>query len=184
VIFAFQFVDRSYGPVLPLYLERVGVARDHVAIIAGVLFSIMACTGALGHHFCGRLLKRYSLRAVIAAGAATAAFGSALLGATGNAWLMAAASAVLGIGIGAAMTAAYTAAGAVIPHGAHGTGFGVLTSASLAGMAISPVVAGFVSGTGLWIVFALDVVFMSAIAAAVHWMMMDEPDAIESRSIG
>jgi MFS transporter, DHA1 family, multidrug resistance protein len=184
VIFAFQFVDRSYGPVLPLYLERVGVATDHVALIAGLLFSIMACTGAIGHHFCGKLLRRYSLRVVIAAGAGTAAFGSALLGATGNAWLMAAASAVLGIGIGAAMTAGYTAAGAVIPHGAHGTGFGVLTSASLAGMAISPVVAGFVSGTGLWIVFVLDVLFMSSIAAAVHWTMMDEPDAIESPAIG
>src|SRR5436305_1895885 len=83
VIFAFQFVDRSYGPVLPLYLERVGVGSGHLALVAGVLFSIMACTGALGHHFCGKLLRRYSLRAVIAAGAATAALGSGLFGATG-----------------------------------------------------------------------------------------------------
>jgi MFS family permease len=177
VIFAFQFVDRSYGPVLPLYLERVGVAHEHLALVAGVLFSIMACTGALGHHFCGKLLKRYSCRAVIAAGAVIAAAGSGLLGVTGNLWLMSAASSVLGIGIGAAMTAAYTAAGSVIPQGAHGTGFGVLTSASLAGMAISPVIAGFVSGTGLWIVFALDVLFMGAIAGGVHHLMMDEPRA-------
>jgi MFS family permease len=184
VIFAFQFVDRSYGPVLPLFLERVGVAREHVALIAGALFSIMACTGAIGHHFCGKLLKRYALRAVIAGGAATAAAGSALLGATTNVWLMSAASALLGIGIGAAMTAAYTAAGAVIPHGAHGTGFGVLTSASLGGMAVSPVVAGFVSGTGLWIVFVLDVVFMAAIAGGVHWMMIDDPEVLDSEPIG
>jgi len=184
VIFAFQFVDRSYGPVLPLYLENVGVASGHVALVAGVLFSIMACTGALGHHFCGKLLKRYTLRAVIAAGALTAAIGSGLLGATMNVWLMSAASAVLGVGIGAAMTAAYTAAGAVIPQGAHGTGFGVLTSASLAGMAVSPVVAGFVSGTGLWIVFALDVLFMGAIAAGVHWTMMDEPQMPDTQPVG
>jgi MFS transporter, DHA1 family, multidrug resistance protein len=177
VIFAFQFVDRSYGPVLPLYLERVGVAHEHLALVAGVLFSIMACTGALGHHFCGKLLKRYSCRVVIAAGAVIAAAGSGLLGVTGNLWLMLAASSVLGIGIGAAMTAAYTAAGSMIPQGAHGTGFGVLTSASLAGMAISPVIAGFVSGTGLWIVFALDVLFMGAIAGGVHHLMMDEPRA-------
>jgi hypothetical protein len=82
------------------------------------------------------------------------------------------------------MTAAYTAAGAVIPEGAHGTGFGVLTSASLAGMAVSPVVAGFVSGTGLWIVFALDVLFMGAIAAGVHWTMMDEPQMSDTPSVG
>ena len=59
VIFGLQFVDRSFGPVLPLYVEQVGVAHDRVALVSGMLFSIMACTGALGHHFCGKLLKRY-----------------------------------------------------------------------------------------------------------------------------
>ena len=173
VIFAFQFVDRSYGPVLPLYIEGVGVPHDRVPLIAGVLFSIMACTGALGHHFCGQLLRHYPMRVVIAAGAAAAALGSAVLGSTGNLWAMAAASAVLGVGIGAAMTAAYTAAGAVIPAGAHGTGFGVLTSASLVGMAISPVAAGFVGGASIRVVFAVDVLFMTAIAIAVARTMTD-----------
>ena len=55
VIFGLQFVDRSFGPVLPLYVEQVGVAHDRVAVMSGILFSIMACTGALGHHLCGKL---------------------------------------------------------------------------------------------------------------------------------
>ena len=54
VIFGLQFVDRSFGPVLPLYVEQAGRSHAQVALISGVLFSIMACTGALGHHFCGR----------------------------------------------------------------------------------------------------------------------------------
>jgi MFS transporter, DHA1 family, multidrug resistance protein len=173
VIFAFQFVDRSYGPVLPLYIEGLGVSHARVPLVAGALFSIMACTGALGHHFCGKLLRRYPIRHVIAGGAAAAAAGSAALGATGNLWLMSMASVVLGVGIGAAMTAAYTAAGSVIPAGAHGTGFGVLTSASLTGMAVSPVAAGLVGGTSIRIVFLIDVLFMSAIAIAVARTMND-----------
>jgi DHA1 family multidrug resistance protein-like MFS transporter len=181
VIFAFQFVDRSYGPVLPLYIEHIGVAHDRVALVAGVLFSIMACTGALGHHFCGRLLRHYPMRAVIAAGAAAAAVGSAGLGFTANLWVMSAASIVLGVGIGAAMTAAYTAAGLVIPAGAHGTSFGVLTSASLIGMAISPVVAGFVGGASIQVVFVIDVLLMTAITVAVARTMTEtqglEPQA-------
>jgi MFS family permease len=144
-----------------------------VPLSAGLLFSIMACTGALGHHFCARLLTRYSLRVVIAAGAAAAGAGSVALGATGNVWLTAAASVVLGVGIGAAMTAAYTAAGSVIPAGAHGTGFGVLTSASLSGMAISPVVAGFVGGASIRIVFAIDALLMTLLATAVVRTMSD-----------
>jgi len=171
VIFGLQFVDRSFGPVLPLYVEQVGVAHSRVAFISGVLFSIMACTGALGHHICGRLLGTYTSRAVIAGGTSVAAAGSALLGVTGNLWMMSAASLLLGIGIGAAMTAAYSAAGSVIPAGAHGTGFGVLTSASLVGMASSPFVAGFLGGTSIRVVFFADVALMAIIAAAVQRRM-------------
>jgi len=174
VIFAFQFVDRSYGPVLPLYIEGLGVS--HVPLVAGVLFSIMACTGALGHHFCARLLTRYRLRTVIAAGSATAGIGSLAFGATGNLWVMAGAAVVLGVGIGAAMTAAYTAAGSVIPAGAHGAGFGVITSASLTGMAVSPIVAGFVGGASIRIVFVVDALLMAAFTIAVSRTMRDVDD--------
>ena len=173
VIFGLQFVDRSFGPVLPLYVEQVGVTHARVPIVAGVLFSIMACTGALGHHFCGKLLRRYASRVVIAGGAAVAALGSGLFGLSGNFWVMCAASVLLGIGIGAAMTASYSAAGAVIPPGAHGAGFGVLTSASLVGMASSPFIAGFVGGTSIRIVFFVDLAMMALLALLVHNAMVD-----------
>ena len=60
------------GPVLPLWVEQTGVAPARVALTSGVLFSIMAITGALGHHFCGQLLRRYAGRVVIAGGMAIA----------------------------------------------------------------------------------------------------------------
>ena len=171
VIFGLQFVDRSFGPVLPLWVEQAGVAPARVALTSGVLFSIMAIAGALGHHFCGRLLQRYASRVVIAGGMAFAAAASAVFGITGNFWIMAVASLLLGVGIGAAMTASYSAAGAVIPPGAHGAGFGVLTSASLVGMASSPFIAGFVGGASLRIVFFVDAVVFAALAVAVRRLM-------------
>ena len=173
VIFGLQFVDRSFGPVLPLYVERIGLSHSQVAFASGVLFSIMAGTGALGHHFCGRLLKHYSMRTVIVGGAAMTAAGSALIGATGNLWIMSAASVLLGLGIGAAMTASYSAAGRVIPPGSHGAGFGVLTSASLVGMASSPFIAGFLGGSSIRVVFVVDLVVMAVLASAVQKMMVD-----------
>jgi MFS family permease len=173
VIFGLQFVDRSFGPVLPLYVEQVGVSHARVPIVAGTLFSIMALTGALGHHFCGKLLRHYTSRVVIAGGAAVAAAGAGLFGVSGNFWVMAAASVLLGIGIGAAMTASYSAAGAVIPPGAHGAGFGVLTSASLVGMASSPFIAGFVGGASIRIVFFIDLALMAILAATVRRTMAE-----------
>ena len=173
VIFGLQFVDRSFGPVLPLYVEQIGVTSANVPIVSGALFSIMAFTGALGHHFCGKLLRRYSSRVVIAGGAAVAAAGAGLFGVSGGIWIMSAASVLLGLGIGAAMTASYSAAGAVIPPGAHGAGFGVLTSASLIGMASSPFIAGFVGGASIRIVFFVDLALMALLAVFVQKTMAD-----------
>jgi len=173
VIFGLQFVDRSFGPVLPLYVEQVGIAHASVPIVAGVLFSITACTGALGHHVCGKLLRRFSSRLVITVGAVVAAAGSTVLAASGLVWVMSVASALLGIGIGAAMTASYSAAGSVIPARAHGAGFGVLTSASLVGMATSPFIAGLLGGTSIRAVFLMDVVVMAIVGLIVHRHMIE-----------
>jgi len=151
----------------------VGVAHGRVPLVSGILFSIMACAGALGHHFCGRLLTRHSSRVVIAGGAALAGIGSAVIAASGLVWVMSVASALLGLGIGAAMTASYSAAGAVIPPRAHGAGFGVLTSASLVGMASSPFIAGVLGGTSIRAVFVVNLAIMAGIAAAVYRTMVD-----------
>jgi MFS transporter, DHA1 family, multidrug resistance protein len=173
VIFGLQFVDRSFGPVLPLYVAQASLSHASVAVVSGVLFSIMACTGALGHHFCGRLMRRYPTRTVIAGGAAVAASAAGVIGAFRNVWTMGGASALFGLGIGAAMTASYSAAGAVIPPGAHGAGFGVLTSASLVGMASSPFIAGLVAGSSIRVVFFLDLALMGAVAIAVYKTMAE-----------
>src|SRR5262249_5470820 len=171
MIFGLQFVDRSFGPVLPLYVEQTGVAHGWVAIASGILLSIMACTGALGHHFCGRLMRRYATRTVIAGGAAAAAAGCGLLRASANFLVLSVASSVLCAGIGEAMTESYSAAVSVIPAGAHGTGFGVLTSASLVGMASSPFIAGLLGGTSIRTVFFVDLALMALLAVAVQKLM-------------
>jgi DHA1 family multidrug resistance protein-like MFS transporter len=175
VVFGLQFVDRSFGPILPLYIQQLGYPDARVALISGGLFSIMACTGALGHHFCGRLMQRYSTRVVITGGSALAAIGCGLLGASRSIWMMSGASAVFGIGIGAAMTASYSEAGSAIPAGAHGAGFGVLTSASLIGMAASPFVAGALGGTSIRIVFFVDLALMALLSLAVRVYMTAHP---------
>jgi MFS family permease len=192
VIFGLQFVDRSFGPILPLYVEQIGVAHARVPLVSGVLFSIMAFTGALGHHFCGRLLRKssrtalrpsptdgadritgYASRTVIAGGAAAAGLGAGLFGVSGQLWVMATAAVLFGFGVGLAMTASYSAAGAVIPPGAHGAGFGVLTSASLVGMASSPFIAGFLGGASIRIVFLVDLAMMALLAIVVQKTMAD-----------
>jgi DHA1 family multidrug resistance protein-like MFS transporter len=168
VIFGFQFVDRSFGPVLPLYVGELGTTAPRVALISGVLFSIAAGAGAIGHHFCARLLQTRTASQVIAVACACAALGAAgYVIARQTSWLFAA-TPIFGLAIGVGTTAAYTAAAAVIPANVRGTGFGLLTTSSLVGLAVSPVVCGLLAASSRRAVFGLDVVFLAALAVIVH----------------
>ena len=168
VVFGLQFVDRSFGPVLPLYVGELGTPASRVALVSGLLFSITAGAGALGHHICARLLQRRTASQLIAWACACASVGAALyVAARGTPWLFLA-TPIFGLAIGVGTTAAYTAAAAVIPANVRGTGFGLLTTASLVGLAVSPMVCGLLAASSRRAVFALDVVFLAALAIAVH----------------
>jgi MFS family permease len=168
VIFGLQFVDRSFGPVLPLYVAQLGTGAPRIPLVSGVLFSIGAGAGAAGHHFCARLLRRRTATQLIAAASAMAALAAlAYVAAQDVRWLLLA-TPLFGLAIGVGTTAAYTAAAAVIPANVRGTGFGLLTTASLVGLAVSPVVCGLLAATSIRAVFALDVVALGALAIAVH----------------
>ena len=93
---------------------------------------------------------------------------------------------VASFGIGVAMTAAYSVAGALVPADAHVTGFGLLTTASLIGMAYSPVLAGFLGASDLSVVFLVDVLLMAGLGIAVGLRMRSravKPAAAEETDV-
>jgi MFS family permease len=146
-----------------------------VPLAAGVLFSIAAGAGALGHHFCGRLLRRATARRVIAGSAAIGAIGALTYVLARGPWLLLLGTPIFGIAIGVATTAAYTAASSVMPGTARGAGFGLLTTASLTGLALSPIVSGILGATSIRAVFLLDTVGLVALALAVSRLMIAGP---------
>ncbi len=168
VIFGLQFVDRSFGPVLPLYVGELGTASARIPLVSGLLFSITAGAGALGHHYCARLLQRHAATQLIVGASAVAAGGALVYVAAHDVRWLFLATPLFGLAMGVGTTAAYTAAAAVIPANVRGTGFGLLTTASLIGLAVSPVVCGLLAATSIRAVFALDVVTLGALAIVVH----------------
>ena len=114
VIFGLQFVDRSFGPVLPLYVAELGVARGARGGRAGVLFSIArrarrpsGITSARG--CCARWTRADASSRAARVGGGRG--GRCLVLAADAVGCCCPAAAVFGVGVGAAMTAAYTAAG-------------------------------------------------------------------------
>ena len=173
VLFGIQLVDRSFGPILPLYVVNLGVTPARAPLVTGLLVSVLACSAAVGHHLCGRLMARMTARAIIAAGAAAAAAGAAAFAVLPDFFVMGVSLGIVGAGVGAAMTASYAAAGSVVPEGAHGTAFGLLSAAALAGLALSPVVSGLIGSLSIRTVFVCDVVVMIAIGISVRRLMTD-----------
>jgi DHA1 family multidrug resistance protein-like MFS transporter len=173
VIFGLQLVDRSFGPVLPLYIGQLGFAREDVPIVSGVLFSVLAFSAALGNQIAGRLLRRMSARALITSAALMGAAGLALFALQPPLWGLGLSLAVVGSAVGTASTSAYSAAGTVIPREVHATGFSVLTSASLAGLALSPVIAGFIAARSIRVVFIGGVLAFVVLAILVRRVMVE-----------
>src|SRR5688572_16663264 len=68
VIFGLQTVDRSFGPVLPLFVSQVGVDGARVPIVAGILFSLGAVSAAAGSQLAPRLLTKRTAKWVIVNG--------------------------------------------------------------------------------------------------------------------
>jgi MFS transporter, DHA1 family, multidrug resistance protein len=172
VIFGLQFVDRSFGPVLPLFVSELGTSGTQVALLSGILFSLVAGAGAVGNQLCGWLLDRLPARRVIAITCAAAGCGVAAYLLAGNPWWLMVPTAVFGIAMGAATTAAYTAASSVIPTAARGAGFGLLTTASLVGLAVSPIANGLLAATSIQAVFVVDAVLLGTLAVIVSRLMI------------
>lgn len=175
VIFGLQTVDRSFGPVLPLFVAQVGVAPERIPLVSGILFSLGAVSAALGSQLAPWLLKRRPAKGVIVAGTGVAALAMATIVIAPELWMVGVAMAAVGLAIGVATTTIYSVAGALLPADAHATGFGVMTTASLIGLAVSPVVAGFIGGSGLRIVFVADVALLVVLAVVVARRLKSHP---------
>jgi MFS family permease len=172
VIFGLHFVDRSFGPVLPLYLEQLGTPLARVPLTAGLLFSIVAATGALGNRLCGSLLQRSTPRRIIVTcGGVGAACALLYAVAPASVWAFVI-TPIFGATMGIATTAAYTAAGAVMPARARATGFGFMSTASLTGVALSPIASGLLAATSIRAVFLLDSVGLVVLAILVSRLMI------------
>lgn len=172
VIFGLQFVDRSFGPVLPLFVSELGTSSTQVPLLSGILFSLVAGFGAVGNQVCAKLLARLPARRVIAIMCASAGCGVAAYLLAGDPWWLILPTAVFGIAMGASTTAAYTAASSVIPASARGAGFGLLTTASLVGLAVSPIASGILAATSIRAVFAVDAAILGILALTVSRLMI------------
>jgi MFS transporter, DHA1 family, multidrug resistance protein len=180
LILAVQTIERSFGPVLPLYAHAIGAAGGRVELASGVLFSASAVCGALGHQLAAVLLKRWTARMVLAVSLLGSAIALIVFATVTPFWALIAAFGLFGLGAGTAMTAAFTAAGSVVPAHAHGASFGVLSSASLIGSSGGPVLGGLIAAQSVRGVFVAAAAALGIFALLVRSVMVERQPRVES----
>jgi MFS family permease len=161
--------------VLPLFVAQVGVAESRIPIVAGVLFSLGAVCAAVGTQLAPRLLKTMAPKRVIVGGTLIAAVALGAIVVAPSLWLLGAAIVIAGVAMGSSTTAIYSVAGALLPADVYSTGFGIMTTATLMGLAVSPVAAGLIGSAGLRIVFVADVFLLAIIAVMVAKQLRSAP---------
>jgi len=166
-VFGLQLVDRSLGPILPLYLREIGFATEQVPFLAGVLFTTTAGAAAIGNQSSRWLLEHRTVSWLVPAMAGVAAAAALVFSVSAPFGVLLIVAVAFGLALGIATTSVYTAASRVTSPETRGVAFGYLTSAYLIGLAVSPVVAGFIGSVSMRAVFLAD----AAGLAFVAWMV-------------
>jgi MFS family permease len=165
VLFFVNFVGRSFTPILPLYLQSLGVATGRLAFSTGLLISTYSIAAAVSATGLGRAARVYSPRRLLLLsllGGAITVFPMALVSSFGP---LLALAALLGLASGGALTLCYTIGGLLIRADRRATAFGFFAGAALFGGSVAPSVAGllaywdlrgvFFLGAGLFVALAL-----------------------------
>lgn len=167
ILFSIQMTDRTYTPVVPLFLEQLGTSEARVATLAGALFSAAALGEAFSAWLSGRLASRLPVRRLLML---RLALGVAVLVPLTLApspvqfflWRVSLAFVAGGI-----LTLAYAAAGPAIPDAERGSGYSLLSSTLMLGSSCGPVVAGLLATFGLRTVFVFNIIVYTVLFLTV-----------------
>lgn len=177
VLFFVNFIGRSFTPILPLHLGRLGLRPERLALATGVLISLYSVAAALSATAFGRLSRSHSparlLLASLVGGAITVlpmAFAPGFL-------TFVALAVLLGLASGGSLTLCYTIGGLSVPEERRSTAFGFFSGAALFGGSISPTVAGLIAHLELRGIYYVDAALYVVLAAGLLLLPRTEKPA-------
>ncbi len=168
ILFFVNMADRTFGPIIPLFLEELGTPRFRLELISGALISIAAFGEALSSWMSGKLAARVSLRRLITVRLVLSILvlvPMVAVRSTGEFSILRVALALLA---GGTLTLALSAAHHVIPGEHRGTGFAMLSGTSMLGGAAGPIIAGSIAGLSIRAIFIFNAVVYLLMIAFVY----------------
>lgn len=167
-VFGLQLVDRSLGPILPLYLSEIGYDAARVPFLAGVLFTVTAGSAALGNQATRWLLEWWKAARLVPLMAVVAGSAALVFSLAAPLVLLTVMGVAFGFALGVATTSIYTAATQSVQSNARSALLAYLTSAYLVGLAVSPVLSGLIGAVSMRAVFLADAAGLAVVAWCVR----------------
>lgn len=164
-LFAAQFADSVFGPLLPLYMQELGVPAATVATLAGLTMSLGAVGAAVTSYGAPRLRRSWTAP-IVAVGLAAAAIISLPVALASVWWQLLPLRTALGLCLGAIAALSYAVAAQRATAGRQGVIMGVLTSAAMLGWAAGALTTGALAGVGLRVVFYVNAGLFAAVSLA------------------
>ncbi|MFN8537140.1 MAG: MFS transporter [Thermomicrobiales bacterium] len=156
-IFITQFVDRSFGPLLPLYLATIGAPEARLGLITGLVGTLGALAGTVAAAAMGRLSSKRQPRPLLLISLAAGALFCLPIAFVGNWGQFLVLRVLLGLFAGGALTLCYAIGGRELPHDAKMGAFSTLAGIGMLGSAVSPFASGAIARwTDLRAIFILN----------------------------
>jgi DHA1 family multidrug resistance protein-like MFS transporter len=157
ILFITQYVDRGFGPIVPLFVAAVEPTLP-VASTAGLVFSAGLFVSALAASQIGNLVNRHEIRRLLPLCASVGVIGTLPLIFFGKLWLMVLVQVLMGFSAGTIVTLSYAAIAQRVPDRSRATAFGFAGSAVSLANALGPIGSGALATLTLHTVYVADAI--------------------------
>lgn len=156
LLFLVTAIDRSFGPVIPLFVVGLIPNAQEAARKAGVIISLAAFGESFSAWYSGRRIFRHSPKRFLLQRLAFGGMVSVGLGFAGTVSQLLWLRLLLALLAGGTLTIAYTLASRVIPESERAAAFGLLASFAMLGGAAGPMLGGLLTSLSIRLVFVAD----------------------------
>lgn len=184
-VFSVQFIDRSFGPLLPLYIATLDAPAGRIGTVSGLVLTLGALAGSFAAAYAGRLSNRFAPRPLLLGSLAAGAICCLPIAFVGAWWQLLVLRALLGLMAGGALTLTYAIGGRLLPPEAKLGAFGTLAGISMVGGAISPQIAGLLAKyASLNTIFIVDAILYVVVLVWVWRMLAARADSLPDSAAG
>jgi DHA1 family multidrug resistance protein-like MFS transporter len=157
ILFITQYVDRGFGPIVPLFIADIDPTLP-VASTAGLVFSAGLFVSAISASQIGGMVNRREVRQILPICAGIGVIGTLPLIFFGKLWLMVLVQVIMGFSAGTIVTLSYAAIAQIVPDTSRSTSFGFMGSAVSLASALGPIGSGALAAFTLHTVYIVDAV--------------------------